>query len=74
MAYKILKDFRGSPDGMAVIDYNKGEVVDLVPSLAQIALEEKWAKEVSDPVTADPQPEPATNDVTGQPELSAPVA
>lgn len=44
--FKILKDFKGSPDGYTVIDYVAGSKVDLVPSLAEVAVKEKWAKEV----------------------------
>ena len=73
MAYKILKDFKGSPDGMAVIDYSKGQVVNLVPSLAAVTIDEKWAKEVSDVATDDPQPEPAINVITGEPIQPDPV-
>ncbi len=44
--FKILKDFKGSPDGYTVIDYVAGSKVDLVPSLAEVAVKEKWAKEL----------------------------
>lgn len=44
MKYEVLKDFRGSPDGCRVIDYKKGQVVDIVDSLAEVALAEKWVK------------------------------
>ena len=43
--YKILKDFKGSPDGRFTIQYHVGEVVPLTPSLAEVALAEKWVKE-----------------------------
>lgn len=42
--YKVLKSFKGSPDGYTVIDYAKDEEVDLVPELADVALKEKWVK------------------------------
>lgn len=44
--FKILKDFKGSPDGYTVIDYVAGSKVDLVPSLAEVAVKEKLAKEL----------------------------
>lgn len=44
--FKVLKDFKGSPDGMAVIEYKAGEEVDLVPALAEVAVKEKWVKPV----------------------------
>lgn len=47
MTFKILKDFRGSPDGSTVVDYVAGTVVELTPSLAAVAVKEKWAREVS---------------------------
>lgn len=41
--HTILKDFRGSPDGSHVVDYQAGTVVELTPSLAAVALKEGWA-------------------------------
>jgi hypothetical protein len=73
MAYKILKDFKGSPDGIAVIEYTKGDIVPLAPSLAEVALEEKWVKEVADPATNDPHPEQPINDITGLPAQPPPA-
>lgn len=63
MAHKIIKDFAGSPDGRYVVDYKAGEIVDLTPSLAEVAVKEGWAKEIKEvkpkpktesPVEADP--------------------
>lgn len=58
MSYKILKDFPGSPDGSHVVNYKAGEIVELTPSLAVVAVKEKWAKEVT--VKAKPDPEAET--------------
>lgn len=46
MAFKILKDFAGSPDGRYVVNYKAGDTVELTPSLATVAVKEKWAKEI----------------------------
>lgn len=61
--FKILKDFKGSPDGYTVIEYATGQELDLPPSLAEVALAEKWAK----PLPAKAKPAPVV-------EPSAPVA
>lgn len=42
--FEVIKDFKGSPDGCTVIQYQKGEVVEIVDSLAEVALAEKWVK------------------------------
>ncbi len=42
--FKIVKDFKGSPDGYTVVDYTAGQEVDLPPALADVAQAEKWAK------------------------------
>ncbi len=45
MQYDILKDFKGSPDGRHAVQYKAGETeVELTPSLAEVALAEKWVK------------------------------
>lgn len=44
MAYEIIHGFKGSPDGFTVIEYIKGEIVELVEDLAKVALKEKWVK------------------------------
>ena len=41
--FKILKGFKGSPDGFTVIYFPTGEIVDLPQSLADVALIEGWA-------------------------------
>lgn len=42
--YEVLKDFKGSPDGRFAVQYKSGETVELTPSLAEVALKEKWVK------------------------------
>lgn len=41
--FKVLKDFKGSPDGRFAVDYKAGEVVELTDSLAAVAVAEGWA-------------------------------
>ncbi len=45
--YKILKDHPGSPDGCRVIDFIKGQEVDIGPdfseSLAKVSVLNGWA-------------------------------
>ncbi len=50
--YKVIKDFKGSPDGIEVIEYKEGDKVDLVPDLADVAIKEKWVKPIAEKVTA----------------------
>jgi len=57
--FKILKDFAGSPDGSTVVNYRAGETVDLTPSLAVVAVKEKWAKEIVVKAKPDPEAEAA---------------
>lgn len=52
--FKVLKDFKGSPDGYTVIEYVAGTEVELTPDLAHVAVKEKWVKEVP----AKPKPDP----------------
>ena len=55
--FKVLKDFKGSPDGYTVIAYAAGSKVDLVPSLADVAVKEKWVKELPPEPKVDPEAE-----------------
>ena len=52
--YKILKTFRGSPDGCRVLSYYEGDTlsvsVDFPQDLIDVALVEKWAQKVKPPV------------------------
>lgn len=67
--YKVLKDFKGSPDGYTVIEYHEGEVVPLPRSLAEVAIAEKWVEEVA----VDAAPAPA-GDAAPAPEGDAQAA
>lgn len=47
VSYKVLENFKGSPNGAIVISYKKGESVDhadLGDDLAETARAEKWIK------------------------------
>ena len=46
MEYKILKDFKGSPNGSLVVQYTKGETVELTDSLSAAVVPEGWAEEI----------------------------
>lgn len=54
MRYKVLKDFKGSPDGRFAVDYKAGETVELTASLSEVALAEKWVETVAEEVDAKP--------------------
>lgn len=41
---KIVKDFRYAHGGHRVVEYKKGEIVEVEPECAEVALEEKWAE------------------------------
>ena len=49
--YKVLKDFKGSPDGCRVIQYTEGQMLeegsDFSKDLAEVALNEKWVELVT---------------------------
>lgn len=57
--FKVLKDFKGSPDGFTVEQYVKDQETDLVPALAEVALREKWVKPLPPKPAPKPQPTPA---------------
>lgn len=44
--YRNLQDWKGSPDGVAVIAYPQGAEQELPPDLARAALDEGWVEEV----------------------------
>jgi len=48
--YKVIKSFRGSPDGCRVIDFGQGESLventNFPADLIEVALAEGWVKEV----------------------------
>ena len=54
--FKVIKSFKGSPDGMLVVEYRVGEEVDLTPDLAKVALEEKWVKTIAEKKAASQPP------------------
>ena len=41
----MLQDQSGSPDGITVVRYEKDEVVEMSDSLAEVFIENEWAKE-----------------------------
>lgn len=53
MQYKVIKSFKGSPDGRFAVDYTEGQTVPLTDSLAQVALAEGWVEAVPEQVEAD---------------------
>lgn len=61
MRYRILKDFKGSPDGRYAVQYRAGEDAELTDSLAEVALAEGWAA----PIKEAP-PAPAEKKKTGK--------
>jgi len=62
--YKIIKVFKGSPNGSTVIDYQKGEIVDLESDLAAVALEEGWVELVDKPEDQETPEGPKNPDKT----------
>ena len=56
MNYKILKDFKGSPNGSIVVQYTKGETVELTDSLAACVVPEGWAEEIKKEVKKTRKP------------------
>lgn len=44
--YKIKESFKGSPDGMQVIEFTKGQEVELTGELEEVAAEEGWVVEL----------------------------
>jgi len=48
MKFKVLRDFKGAPNGCVVVDYKKGDEVDLTDSLAEVALAEKWVARIKE--------------------------
>ena len=58
MICKILRDFRGSPDGCHVVDYIAGETADLTESLAVVVIKEGWAVAETGDAGAESAPKP----------------
>lgn len=46
VAIEVVQDFRFAHRGCDVVDYRKGETVEVSERCAEVALEEKWAKPV----------------------------
>jgi hypothetical protein len=46
--FKVLKDWKGSPDGFTVIEYKTDQIVDLHPTLVDVALHEKWVEKATE--------------------------
>jgi len=44
MKVRMLVTKQGSPDGIRVNEYKKGDVVDVPQGLAEVFLENKWAE------------------------------
>ena len=44
MKLKMLETRQGSPDGVTVLTYKKGEIVDVPAELAHVFLSESWAR------------------------------
>jgi hypothetical protein len=55
MLVKMLETKLGSPDGIQVNEYKKGEEYDLPSSLAQVFLDEGWAEEVKESKKPGPE-------------------
>ncbi len=64
--FKILKAFKGSPDGMQVISYTVGQEVELSVSLGKVALREGWAEDVEKPKPSKPLEVPVVEEVKTQ--------
>lgn len=51
--YEVIKDFPGSPDGCRVIQYEKGQILnigtDFPDDLCSVALAEGWVAEKAPP-------------------------
>lgn len=54
--YKVLKSFKGSPDGRFAVDYEKDAIVSLTDSLAEVALAEGWVERVESSPSDDEAP------------------
>lgn len=51
--YKVIKDFKGSPDGMRVIAFAKGDDFTHEGDLLKVALAEKWVGKAAKTQTAE---------------------
>ena len=71
MKVKILEGRPGSPDGVTVVKYKKGDVVDMPAHLANVFVGEKWAEPFVDAPVAQAAPAPAAKMVVAAPENKA---
>lgn len=62
MKYKVIKGFKGSPDGRFTVTYPAGEIVDLTESLAAVAVSEGWVEALP-----GEEEEPAVSPATSRP-------
>lgn len=58
MRHRILKSFKGSPDGRFVVEYTQGEEVHLTVELAAIACSEGWAEPIAETAQETTHPDP----------------
>lgn len=61
MKYKLIKSFKGSPDGAHTIEFDKPEIEhsELGDDLAQVAMNEDWIEPIeSEVILGEPEPEP----------------
>jgi hypothetical protein len=66
MTIKVIKPFKGVPDGeVHPRQFNPGDIVS--GSLAAVALAEKWAKDMSKAKAEETPPPATTNPVTTPP-------
>lgn len=56
MRVKMLTDAPGSPDGVTVNEYSKGEVYEVTDSLGTVFIEQGLAEATEDDVTPDAEP------------------
>lgn len=64
--YEILKDKKGSQDGRFTVQFYKGDQVELSDSLAAVALNDGWAKEIKNSEIVDTPKEGTKNWVKAQ--------
>ncbi len=46
MTHKVLKDFKGSPNGFTVIEFKVGDDFEHEGDLLEVALNEKWVEPI----------------------------
>ena len=53
MKVKMLKNRQGSPDGILVNNYIRGETVEMPYQLAHVFIRQHWAQKLADPALKD---------------------